>query len=39
MTYSCIPEYMQPTVSDPFDYKLRSKEEVKEHHRFFPPGF
>lgn len=39
MEYSCIPESMQPTESDPFDYKLRSKEEVMEEHRLFPPAF
>lgn len=39
MEYSCIPEWMQPTKKDPFDYKLRSKDEVKAEHRLFPPKF
>jgi len=30
---------MQPAEKDPFDYKLRSKEQVKEEMRYFPPDF
>jgi len=30
---------MQPAKKDPFDYKLRSKDEVKAEHRLFPPKF
>jgi len=28
MGYPCIPEWEKTKTKDPFDYKLRSKEEV-----------
>lgn len=37
--YPCIPVWQQPQILDPFDYKLRSKEEVMEQHKYFPPNF
>ena len=30
---------MTPAYKDPFDYKLRSKEEVKHEFKYFPPDF
>lgn len=39
MSYSCIPEWQQPTKVDPFDYKLRSPKEIEEEHRLVPPIF
>ena len=38
MKYNVLPEWMQPSQKDPFDYKLRSKEEVKEQTKYFPPS-
>jgi len=37
--YPCVPEYQQRREADPFDYKLRTKEEVLEQHRLYPPTF
>jgi hypothetical protein len=39
MEYTCIPEWQQPTKKDPFDYKLRSKEEVKMEFKYHNPVF
>lgn len=39
MSYNCVPEWMQPAPQDPFDYKLRSKEEVKEEFKYYPVDF
>ncbi len=30
MSYTCVPDWMKPAYQDPFDYKLRSKEEVSD---------
>lgn len=30
---------MQKQVRDPFDYELRTKEEVMHQHKYFPPTF
>lgn len=35
--YPCIPDWMKAGARDPFDYKLRSKEEVKEEFKYFAP--
>lgn len=37
--YACIPEWMQTVEHDPFDYELRTPEEVKEEMRLTPPDF
>ena len=37
--YNCVPEWSKTVPSDPFDYKLRSKAEVREQHKYFPPEF
>lgn len=37
--YPCIPKYQKITPRDPFDYKLRPKEEVQEEFRNFNPVF
>ena len=39
MSYSCVPEWMKPAEKDPFDYKLRSKEEVSEEQKYYPGDF
>lgn len=39
MSYNCIPQWQQPAVQDPFDYKLRNKEEVKEEFKYYYDGF
>ena len=35
--YPCVPDYQIHVPADPFDYKLRTKEEVMEEHKYFPP--
>ena len=35
--YPCIPESQTQVKADPFDYKLRSKQEVMNEHTYFPP--
>lgn len=37
--YPCIPEWQTPRKADPFDYPLRTKQEVMDQHKFFPPNF
>jgi len=37
--YPCIPEWQKVTPRDPFDYKLRPKEEVMEEFKYFEPNF
>jgi Mitochondrial ribosomal subunit protein len=39
ISYTCVPEWMKPAERDPFDYKLRSKEEVAEEFKYYPPNF
>ncbi|CDW78017.1 UNKNOWN [Stylonychia lemnae] len=39
MSYNCIPEWQQIVHKDPFDYKLRSPEEIAQEHKYFPPDF
>ena len=39
MEYTQLPDWLKKQERDPFNYKLRSKEEVKEEHRLFPPNF
>lgn len=39
MSYNCVPDWQKPAVQDPFDYKLRSKEEVKEEFKYYYNGF
>lgn len=39
MSYNCIPEWQKPAVQDPFDYKLRNKEEVKEEFKYYYDAF
>lgn len=37
--YPCVPEYQKVTPRDPFDYKLRSKEEVADDFKHWEPDF
>ena len=39
MSYNCVPIWMQPAVQDPFDYKLRPKEEVAEEFKYYAAEF
>ena len=39
MKYTLVPDFMKATDNDPFDYKLRSKEEIKEQLKYFPPEY
>ena len=39
MSYGCVPDWQQPTQLDPFDSKLRNKEEVAEEFKYFNPEF
>lgn len=39
MSYNCIPEWQKPAPQDPFDYKLRNKEEVKEEFKYYYDAF
>jgi Mitochondrial ribosomal subunit protein len=39
ISYTCVPEWMKPAERDPFYYKLRSKEEVAEEFKYYPPNF
>ena len=39
MSYSCVPEWMKPAEKDPFDYQLRSKDEIKEEFKYNPAEF
>jgi hypothetical protein len=34
MSYTCVPQWMKPAVQDPFDYKLRPKEEIAEEFKY-----
>mmetsp|Transcript_43006 Transcript_43006/g.31401 ORF Transcript_43006/g.31401 Transcript_43006/m.31401 type:complete len:126 (+) Transcript_43006:63-440(+) len=33
--YECIPEWMTPAERDPFNYKLRSKEDIIHEFKYF----
>ena len=35
--YGCIPTWQQNIVIDPFDYILRTKEEVMQEFKYFAP--
>jgi hypothetical protein len=37
--YPCVPEWQKVPERDPFDYKLRSKQEVAEEFKYFNPEF
>ena len=39
MSYNCVPEWMKPAPKDPFDYKLRSKEEILEEFKYYEEPF
>ena len=39
MSYNCVPDWMKPAPKDPFDYKLRSKEEVMEEFKYYEEPF
>ena len=39
MKYTQVPEWLQKQKRDPFDYPLRSKAEVMEEQKYFPPDF
>lgn len=39
MSYTCVPDWMKPAPQDPFDYKLRSKEEVVEEFKYYDEPF
>lgn len=36
-TYACIPSWQKEVKRDPFDYPLRSKEEVMHEFKYFAP--
>ena len=37
--YPCVPEWQKVHEKDPFDYKLRSKEEVANEFKYYPSEF
>ncbi len=37
--YPCVPEWQKVKVQDPFDYKLRPKEEIADEFKYFPSEF
>lgn len=39
MQYTQIPEWLKKQERDPFDYPLRSKAEIMEEQKYFPPDF
>ena len=39
MKYTQIPDWLKKQERDPFDYKLRNLEEMKEEQKYFPPDF
>lgn len=39
MSYNCIPIWQTTIPEDPFDYKLRTPQEVSDEHKHFPPDF
>ena len=39
MTYTQIPPWLKKQDRDPFDYQLRSKAEVQEEQKYYPPDF
>ena len=39
MSYTQIPPWLKKQDRDPFDYQLRSKAEVQEDQKYFPPDF
>ena len=39
MGYSQLPSWLKKQERDPFDYPLRSKKEVLEEQKYFPPNF
>lgn len=39
ISYTCVPEWMKPAEQDPFDYKLRSKEEVLNEFKYYNVPF
>ena len=34
LSYNCVPQWQKPAEIDPFDYKLRSKQEVMEEFKY-----
>lgn len=39
MSYSCVPAWQKPAEQDPFDYKLRNKQEVMDEFKYYPAAF
>jgi hypothetical protein len=39
MGYPCIPSWEKTKPKDPFNYKLRTKEEVMKQHEYHQPNF
>lgn len=37
--YCCIPKEIQTKQADPFNYRLRSREEVESQMKYYPPTF
>lgn len=37
-TYACIPVWQKEVKRDPFDYNLRSKEDVIQEFKYFAPN-
>lgn len=39
MNYPCIPDWVKPRKQDPFNYKLRTPDEVSKSMEIYPPCF
>lgn len=39
MKYTQVPDWLKKQHRDPFEYPLRSKAEVQEEQKYFPPDF
>jgi len=39
MKYTMVPDWLKNQKPDPFDYPLRSKQEVMEEQKYFVPDF
>jgi len=39
MSYTQVPDWLRKQDRDPFDYQLRSKQELQEEQKYFPPDF
>ena len=39
MSYTQVPDWLKKQERDPFNYQLRSKQEIQEEQKFFPSDF